>query len=223
MNPPLNLFCYSCIGLFFLIIILLALFFAFKKKQSWEQEWGKLARLTGLTYEGKTLDQLSEEANTSEKIFRFGPPQIPPKLQGTWRGYPVSIDHKKIHFNEQNYWFTRYQVSVPVPPDRKLSIKQRLSVGPFGRFKAPDCTKEMRSDFKLPPNMKIRGQPDSFVRALLQKPYVRNNLPEIGSGYELRVEDQLLKLGVNKLKIPADQMESHLRMAVDLASLLETV
>ena len=204
-------------------MVFLALRFAFRKQKNWEHEWVQLARRTGLNYEGKTLEQLAQEKKREapEKIFHVAPPQQPPKLTGSWRGYRVTIDHKKVYYNDNNYRFTRYQIAASIPGNDKMSLKRRLSVSPFGRFRAPKCTKAMRSEFDLPWNIQIRGEPLSFVRSVLQRPFVRESLEEIRHPYELRIEDQTLKLGVCRLVIPVDDMESHLNMLTQLASLLE--
>lgn len=222
MNLPPNLICHTCLGFTGLLVAFLVLLWAYRQQQSWEREWVKFARRTGLIFEGKTLDQLSKEAQASRKFIQVGPPQLPPTIRGEWHGYPISIRHKKVYFDEMNYWFTVYRVRATFHPEWRLLIRKRISVSPFNRFEYPNLSREMRSDFNLPGSMRIRGQPTSFVRSVLQKPAVREQLEGIQSGFELRLEEQSLKLALQKRKIPAQQMEKYLELIVYLASLLSS-
>lgn len=106
MNLPPNLICYTCLGFTGLLVAFLALLWAYRQQQSWEQEWVKFANRTRLTLQGKTLNELSKSSRTNGKFVRVGPPQLPATIQGEWRGYPISIRHKKDYFNEMNRWFT---------------------------------------------------------------------------------------------------------------------
>lgn len=220
-----------CLGvLTFVAFVVVGILLARKHRQKWDEAWVEVSRRTGLTYASKTLEQLSQEAQQQaameppgkRRLIRVAPPTAPPRLVGHYRGFDVVVDSLTKDFGgdtPDERRFTRVTVSVQNRENCGMAIRKRRFLSPNSALKAPEVrVSAAKSDFER--QFVVQGDPAQSVTWLFSDGRLARRLVEEAARYEVRLENQELRLVVEGLEIRPGVLQSLLDFAVDLAELV---
>ena len=229
----LGILALPCLGvLIFVAFIVVGIIFARKHRQKWDEAWVEVARRTGLTYASKTLEQLSQEAQQQaameppgkRRLIRVAPPTAPPRLVGHYRGFDVAVDSLTRDFGDDTpdeRRFTRVTVSVRNRENCRLAIRKRRFLGPDSALKEPEVQVSAIGEGDFERHFMVRGDPEYAVARLFDDGSLARRLVEEAARYEVRLEDQELRLVAEGLEIRPDVLHALLDFAVDLAELVD--
>ena len=218
-----------CPGLLaFLVFIVIIFVVARQQRQKWEEGWVDFARRTGLSYESTTLKELEKESKTNRKFFRVGPPQTPPQVAGQWRGFHVFVD--AVSFSQGSVedggnltrWFTRFNVMMPNPRGGRVMLRTLYLRKPR-RFNAPELTEQMRNETTVDSNLRVWGEPVSYVRSAVESASLTKQLLQRKVAFELSRDHESVSLVVEDLEKDPAVMEWYLELAVYWASILASI
>ena len=223
----LGILALPCLGiLIFIAFVVIGILLARKYRQKWDAAWVETARRTGLTYASKTLEQLSQEAQElpgKRKLIRVAPPTMPPRLEGRYRGFDVAIDSLSRDFGGETpdeRRFTRVSVSVQNRENCRLAIRKRRFLSPDSALQAPEVQVSVaESDFER--QFVVQGEPVHVATRLFSDGNLARRLVEEAVQYEVRLENQELRLLAEGLEIRPDVLHALLDFAVDLAGLVD--
>lgn len=226
----LGILALPCVGVLILIVfVVVGIVFARKHRQKWDEAWVEVARRTGLTYASKTLEQLSQEAQQQaameppgkRRLIRVAPPTAPPRLVGQYRGFDVVVDVFTRDFGDDTpdeRRFTRITVPVQNRENSRLAIRDRRFWSPYSALKAPEVPVSAVGGGDLDRRFVVQGDPAHAVARLFGDASLAQRLVAEAAQYEVRLENQEMRLVAKGLEIKPDVLHSLLDLAVDLAA-----
>jgi hypothetical protein len=227
----LGILALPCLGVLILIaFIVVGIVFARKHRQRWDKAWVEVARRTGLTYASKTLEQLSQEAQRQaamgppekRRLIRIAPPTAPPRLVGQYRGFGVVVDVFTRDFGDldtpDERRFTRIAVSVQNRENCRLAIRDRRFWSPHSGLKAPEVQVSVAGGGDFERRFVVQGDPEYAAMRLFSDGSLAQRLAEEMAQYEVRLENQEVRLVTKGLEVRPDVLHALLDLAVDLAA-----
>ena len=227
----LGILALPCLGvIIFVAFIVAGIIFARKHRQRWDEAWVEVARRTGLTYASKTLEQIGQEAQQQaameprgkRRLIRVAPPVAPPRLVGHYRGFDVVVDVLSRDFGEldtpEEHRFTRVSVSVQNRENCRLAIRKRRFLSPDSILKAPEVQVGAVGVGDFGRQFVVQGDPEYAVTRLFSDGSLAQLLVAQALQYEVRLENQEMRLVAKGLETKPDVLHSLLDLAVDLAA-----
>ncbi|MBN1976358.1 MAG: hypothetical protein JW918_03055 [Anaerolineae bacterium] len=226
----LGILALPCLGaLTFIAFVVVGILLARKHRQRWDEAWVEVARRTGLTYASKTLEQLGQEAQQQaameppgkRRLIRVAPPTAPPRLVGHYRGFDVVVDVFTRDFGDDildERRFTRVMVPVRNREDCRLAIRRRRFLSPDSALKAPEVRVSAVGEGDFERRFVVQGDPEYAVARLFADGSLAQRLAEEAAQYEVRLENQEVRLVAKGLEIRPDVLPALLDLAVDLAA-----